>query len=78
MTKMSRVMRKQTFWFPTWSDTNQTVQLQKMARGLKFRIYKVKGLYYLYSQNKGADQLRGYCEDDLRLCFRICKKPVFS
>ena len=35
---MSRVMRKQTFWFPTWSDTNQAVQLQKMARCLTFRI----------------------------------------
>ena len=22
--------------------------------------------------------LRGYREADLRLCFRICKKPVFS
>ena len=29
-------------------------------------------------ENKGADQLQGYCEADLRLCFRICKKPVFS
>ena len=35
---MSCVMRKSTFWFPTWSNTNQAVQLQKMARGLKFRI----------------------------------------
>ena len=35
-------------------------------------------MYYLCSENKGADQLRGYREDDLRLCFRICKKPVFS
>ena len=35
--EMSRVVRKPTFWFPTWSDTNQAVQLQKMARGLKFR-----------------------------------------
>ena len=25
-----------------------------------------------------ADQLRGYREADLRLCFRICKNPVFS
>ena len=25
-----------------------------------------------------ADQLRGYRETDLRLCFRISKKPVFS
>ena len=35
---LSRVMRKPTFWFPTRSDTNQAVQLQKMARCLKFRI----------------------------------------
>ena len=44
---MSRVMRKPTFWFPTWSDTNQAVHLQKVARGLKFRIQTVGGLYYL-------------------------------
>ena len=49
-----------------------------MARGLKFRIYEVEGLYFLCSENKGADQLCGYREADLRLCFRICKKPVFS
>ena len=35
-------------------------------------------MYYPCSENKGADQLRGYPEADLRLCFRICKKPVFS
>ena len=35
--QMSHVMRKPTFCFPTWSDTNQAVQLQKIARGLKFR-----------------------------------------
>ena len=35
------------------------------------------------SENKGADQLRGYREADcirkadLHLCFHICKKPVF-
>ena len=71
-------MRKQKFWFSTWSDTNQAVQLQKMARGLKFWIYKVKGLYFLCSENKGADKLRGYREADLRLCFRICILLVFS
>ena len=49
-----------------------------MARGLKFRIKEVEGLYYPSSENKGADQLRGYREADLRLCFRICKNPVFS
>ena len=40
---------------------------------------------YLYSKNKvliscveGADQLRGCCAGDLRLCFCICKKHVLS
>ena len=71
-------MRKPKFWFPTRSDTNQAVQLQKMARGLKFWIEKIEGLYYLCSENKDADQLRGDHEADLRLCFRICKMLVFS
>ena len=35
-------------------------------------------LYYLCSENKGADQLRGYCAADLSLCLPICKKQVFS
>ena len=34
-------------------------------------------MYYPCSENKGADQLRGYCEADLRLYFRLCKKPGF-
>ena len=48
-------MRKQTLWFPTWSDTNQTVQSQKMARDLKFRIKNEEGLHYPCSENKGVD-----------------------
>ena len=44
-----------------------------MAGGLKFRILEVEGLYYPCSENKDADQLRGYREADLRLCFCICK-----
>ena len=35
-------------------------------------------MYYLCSGNKGSDQLRGHREADMRLCFRICKKPAFS
>ena len=49
-----------------------------MARGLKFGNYEIEGLYYLCSENKGTDQLRGYREADLRLCVRICKNSVFS
>ena len=71
-------MRKPTFWFPTWSDTNQAVQLENMARGLKFWNKEEEVLYYPYSEIKGADQLRSYHDADLRLCFRICKMLVFS
>ena len=31
-----------------------------------------KGFVLSCSENKGADQLRGYREADLRLCFRLC------
>ena len=39
------------------SEKNQAAQPLKMARGLKFRIQEVVGLYYPCSENKGADQL---------------------
>ena len=35
-------------------------------------------MYYLCNENKGTDQLQGYSAAELRLCFRICKKQVFS
>ena len=63
-------------WFPNRSDTNQPVQSQKRARSLKFRIQVEEELYYLSSENKGVDQLRGYREADLRLCFRLCRLLV--
>ena len=70
-------MGKPTMWFPNRSDTNQPVQLQKQARSLKFWSYVEEELYYPSSENKGADQLRGYREADLRLCFRLCRLLVF-
>ena len=48
---------------------NQPGQLQELVRRLKFRIKEEEGLYYLCSENKGADQL---------LCFRLCRLFVFS
>ena len=45
-------MRKPTSWFLIWSDTNQAVQLQKMVKGLKF----------LCSENKRANQLLAYAK----------------
>ena len=50
--------------FPTRSNTNQAVQPQKMARGLKFWILGAKGLFYLCIENK-ADQLHDYPEAGL-------------
>ena len=35
-----------------------TIGPHKMARNFKFRIQVVEGLYYPYSENKGADQRR--------------------
>ena len=43
--------------------------------GKRHEISEVDGLYYASSENKGTDQLRGYREADLRLCFRICENP---
>ena len=64
-------------WFPNRSDTNRPVQLQKQVRSLKFWSSVEEELYYPCSENKGADQLRGYREADLRLCFRLCRLLVF-
>ena len=64
-------------WFPSRSDTNRTVQLQKQARSLKFWSIVEEELYYPSSENKGADQLRGYREADLCLSFRLCRLLVF-
>ena len=41
------------------------------------KVKNEEGLYYPCSINKGADQLRSYCEADLRLCFRLCRLLVF-
>ena len=71
-------MAKPTMLFPNRSDTNRAVQAHKIARDWKFWILKVEELYYPCSENKGADQLRGYRKADLRLCFRICRLLVFS
>ena len=69
---MSQFARKPV-WFQTRSDTNCAIKPQKMVRGLKFWILEEEGLYYKCSDNKGAEQLRGYPAADLRLCFRHAK-----
>ena len=44
-------MGKPTMLFMNWSNTNRSVQLQKMARILTFWILEEEGLYYLCSGN---------------------------
>ena len=61
--------------FQTRSDTNRAVQSQKMVSGLKFWIEQVEGLYYLCSENNGADQLCGYPRPTFRRC-RMSYLPV--
>ena len=46
----------QSSGFKTRSDTKPQVQSQKKSRSLKFRI-EMEELYFLCSENKGADQL---------------------
>ena len=74
---MSCALEKQSSGFLKRSDTNRPVQLQKMTRSLKFRIYVEEGLYYLCSKNKGANHLCSYCTADLHLCIRLSILLVF-
>ena len=61
-------------WFPTRSDTNRAVQAR---RWLEILDLESRGIVLSMCENKGADQLRSYCEADLRLCFRLCRLLVF-
>ena len=55
------------------SGNSQAAQPLKMFRGLKFLIYEVEGVYYLCSENKGADQLHIFHAADLCLFFTYAK-----
>ena len=47
-------MRSLSSGFPTRSDTTWAVQPMRMARAFKLWIYKVEGLFYLYSEKTKA------------------------
>ena len=76
---MSHEARKVVFWVSDQVSHNRPVQPQKKVRILKFwvPVQVEEVLYYPCSKNKGADQLRSYCEADLRLCFRTGKIRFF-
>ena len=65
-------------WLPTRSETNLIIQPPKMTRGLQSRNQEEEGLYYLCSENKGADQLRSLRAADPRLCIRKYIKQISS
>ena len=67
---LSRHARKPVFGVSDWVRHKMACTVMKQARGLKFWLFIVEEeLYYPSSESKGADQLRSYCEADLRLCF---------
>ena len=68
------IMTKPVFGVSFQVRHKQAVQPQKMARGWKFRILEVEGLYYLCSKNKGAVTTQLICP----FVFTLCKKQVFS
>ena len=70
-------MRKPTMWFPNRSETNRAVQAHMARAAGSFGLRKLEELFNPFRENKAADQLRIYCEDDLRLWFRICRLFVF-
>ena len=70
-------MRKPVFGVSDQVRHKPGCAITEMPKGLKFRIKEEEGLYYPCSENKGADQLRGYREADLRLCFSHMQKVGF-
>ena len=71
------MIRKPASGFLTRSNTKQAVQSQKMARSFKFLIKEEEELYYICSENKVTDQLRGNLAADLCFCFRIMQNEGF-
>ena len=73
---MSHNVRKQGFG--PGCDINRPVKSQK-ARSLNILILEEEGLYYLKSENKGADELCSYCTADQICSFIfIFAKILFS
>ena len=61
------------------SDQVNTNGFNRNRIGLTFWLWDVEGLYYLCSENKGADlRMCGYRTADLRLCFLRVPKSRFS
>ena len=64
--------------FTTRFDTNLPVQSEKKVRSLKFWLQVEEELYYPYSENKGADQLRSTVTAKLICAFVFALAKVRS
>ena len=64
--------------FSTRVDSNRSVQLKKLASVMKLQIQKLVILYYLGSDNKGADQTARMRRLICAFVVRIWQKQVFS
>ena len=76
---LSRVMSLETTCHQDFRPVPTQTGLYNHRRWLG--AWDLKGrhwLYYLASDYKGVDQLRGYHAVDLRFVLCICKKQVFS
>ena len=62
------------------SDTNRAVRRQKIAkaaRGLKFLIKEVEGLYYLCSKNKGAQLICAFVLAYAKSRFSMTRQLIY-
>ena len=75
---MSPVIRKPVFGISEQIRHKPGGTATEDSKRLEILDLEKEGLYHLHRKKRGADQLRNYCAAYLRLCFRMCKHPVFS
>ena len=75
---MSLVMRKPVFRISDQISHKTSSTFTEGGQRLEISDLGSRGIDYLCRENKGADQLRSYCAVDLRLCFPIYAKSLFS
>ena len=76
-TYLSLVVRKPVFGNFDQVQHKPGCTATEDGKRLEISYLRRRGIV-LCSENKGADQLRGYRVADLRLCFRTCIMLVFS
>ena len=70
-------MRKPTIWVSDQVRHKPGCTVTEKGKMLEILDLKRRGIVLLCSENEGADQLRSYCEADLRLCLRLFRLLVF-